>query len=389
MRAVVLRGRCDIAVEEVPDPDIEAPDDAIVAVTSSALCGSDLHMIEGRIGPDAGLRLGHEPLGVVTRVGPGVSRIQPGQRVVAPTHIFCGTCDMCARGYSAACLRVNPGRAGAAYGYPGMGGYPGAHAEYLRVPFADANLVTLPGEPGDEYEDHFVLLADAFVTGWHATELAGVGPGDTVAVFGAGTVGLLAVHAAMLRGAREVYCVDAVPDRLAVAADFGAVPVDAGSHDPVERIRALRAPTAIDPLLGGVDCGIDAVGFQAKDRADWSRENPGQVIDDLVRLVNPAGRLGIAGVFTPLDQAAQGPARQGRYEIPWAALFGQGVRVGFGRTHDVRYTRLLRDLVVSGRARPGHVVTRHVGFDDVAHAYTAFDRREPGHVKVVLRPGSH
>ena len=143
MRAVVLRGTCDIAVEEVPDPDFEAAGDAIVAITSSALCGSDLHMIEGRIGPDTGLRLGHEPLGVVTRVGSGVSRVRPGQRVVAPTHIFCGTCDMCARGYSAACLRVNPDRAGAAYGYAGMGGYPGAHAEYLRVPFADANLVTL------------------------------------------------------------------------------------------------------------------------------------------------------------------------------------------------------------------------------------------------------
>jgi len=177
MRAVVLRGRCDIAVEEVPDPEIEAPGDAIVAVTSSALCGSDLHMIEGRIGPDAGLRLGHEPLGVVTEVGSGVSRVRPGQRVVAPTHLFCGTCDMCARGYSAACLRVNPGRAGAAYGYAGMGGYPGGHAEYLRVPFADTNLVTLPGEPGDGYEDDFVLLADAFVTGWHATELAEVAAG--------------------------------------------------------------------------------------------------------------------------------------------------------------------------------------------------------------------
>jgi glutathione-independent formaldehyde dehydrogenase len=269
-----------------------------------------------------------------------------------------------------------------------MGGYPGAHAEYLRVPFADANLVTLPGEPGDRYEDDFVLLADAFVTGWHATELARVGPGDTVAVFGAGTIGLLAVHAAMLRGAREVYCVDAVPDRLALAARFGAVPIDAASADPVEQIRALRAPSAADPLLGGVDCGIDAVGFQAKDRTDWSRENPSQVIDDLVRLVNPAGRLGIAGVFTPVDQAVPGPAREGRYPIPWAALFNQGVHVGFGRTHDLRYTRLLRDLVVSGRAHPGRVVTRHIGFDHIADAYNAFDRREPGHVKVVLRPES-
>ncbi|KPC91737.1 alcohol dehydrogenase, partial [Streptomyces sp. NRRL F-6602] len=162
--------------------------------------------------------------------------VRPGDRVVLPTHLYCGTCPHCAQGLTAACSRVRPGGFGAAYGYAGMGPYRGAQAELLRVPFADANCVPLPGEPGDRFEDAFVLLADAFVTGWHATELAGVGPGDSVAVFGAGTVGLLAAHSALLRGAGEVYVVDHVPVRLAVAAEFGAVAVDFTAGDPVEQI---------------------------------------------------------------------------------------------------------------------------------------------------------
>jgi len=265
MRAVVLRGRCDIAVEEVPDPRIEAAGDAIVAITSSALCGSDLHMIEGRIGPDAGLRLGHEPLGVVTEVGSGVSRVRPGQRAGRAHAPLLRYLRHVRPGLLGGLPAGQPGRAGAAYGYSGMGDYPGGHAEYLRVPFADTNLVTLPGEPGDGYEDDFVLLADAFVTGWHAHRAGRRAAGR----HGGGLRG--GHHRAARRARRdpagraEVYCVDAVPDRLALAEQFGAVPVDAANADPVERIRALRGPTAADPLLGGVDCGIDAVGFQAKD----------------------------------------------------------------------------------------------------------------------------
>ena len=168
--------------------------------------------------------LGHEPLGVVKQVGRAVETVAPGMRVVIPTHLFCGTCVMCARGLSAACLRARPEGPGAAYGYAGMGPYRGAQAELLRVPWADANCVRLPGEPGDSSEDDFVLLADAFVTGWHAATLAEVSAGDTVAVFGAGTIGLLAVHSALLRGARAVYCVDGIDARLDKAGELGAIP---------------------------------------------------------------------------------------------------------------------------------------------------------------------
>jgi glutathione-independent formaldehyde dehydrogenase len=226
VRAVVYEGAEKVAIEEVEDAHIEEPTDVLMRVTSSALCGSDLHMYDGRAGADPGLVLGHEPLGMVKEVGEAVKSVKRGDRVVVPTHLYCGYCFNCRRGRSASCLTVNPGSYGAAYGYAGMGPYRGAQAELLRVPFADANCVKLPGEPHDEFEDDFVLLADAWVTGWHATELAGVYPTATVAIFGAGAVGLLAAYSALLRGAAEVYVVDMVPERLEKAGEIGAVPIN-------------------------------------------------------------------------------------------------------------------------------------------------------------------
>src|SRR4051812_17524333 len=204
MKAVVFKGRFEVEVEEVPDARIEQPTDAIVRITSAAICGSDLHMYDGRTAVQPGTVLGHEPLGVVEEVGPAVARVRRGDRVVMPFNISCGTCFNCARGYTAACLTVNPSMHGGAYGYVGMGPYRGGQAEYLRVPFADANCVTLPGTPGDAFENDFVLLADVFPTGYFAADLAGVEPGSSVAVFGAGPVGLLAAYCAILRGASEV-----------------------------------------------------------------------------------------------------------------------------------------------------------------------------------------
>ncbi|GAA2594384.1 glutathione-independent formaldehyde dehydrogenase [Actinomadura fulvescens] len=387
MKAVVYEEVRRVGVHDVADAAVEEPSDALVRVTSSAICGTDLHMYDGRTGAEPGLVLGHEPIGVVEETGAAVDLVRRGDRVVIPTHLYCGVCVNCARGYSAACMRVRPGGFGAAYGYAGMGPYRGAQAELLRVPYADANCVRLPGEPGDDREDDFLMLADAFVTGWHATELAGVGPADTVAVFGAGTIGLLAAYSARLRGAAEVYVVDHVPERLALAERIDTIPVDLRDGDPVERIKELRRPPAGEEGLDGVRCGIDAVGFQAVDRADPSRENPRQVVSDLARLVNPTGRLGIAGVYAEKDlsPAPTGNA-DGSIDVPWATLFGKGVRVGFGRTHDRRYTVPLRDLVISGRARPGVVVTHHAPLDDAPDLYRRFDQRADGVVKAVLHP---
>ncbi|MFI6271948.1 alcohol dehydrogenase catalytic domain-containing protein [Micromonospora zamorensis] len=300
IRAVVYTDIRTVAVREVPDATLEAETDAVVRITSPALCGTDLHMYDGRTSAEPGLVLGHEPLGVVQEVGSAVQTVRPGTRVVIPTHLFCGTCVMCARGLSAACLRARAEGPGAAYGYAGMGPYRGAQADLLRVPWADANCVPVPGEPGDAYEDDFVLLADAFVTGWHAAAtLAGVEPGDTVAVFGAGTIGLLSAYSALLRGARVVYCVDAVDARLDKAGETGAVPIDFRRGDPVEQIRADRARTGLplgEERLGGVDKVIDAVGFQARDREHPEQERPNQVIADAARLVNAAGAIAVAGV---------------------------------------------------------------------------------------------
>ncbi|WCN83395.1 glutathione-independent formaldehyde dehydrogenase [Micromonospora sp. LH3U1] len=388
MRAVVYAGVRTVAVREVPDATLEAETDAIVRITSTALCGTDLHMYDGRTVAEPGLVLGHEPLGVVQEVGSAVQTVQPGTRVVIPTHLFCGTCVMCARGLSAACLRARAEGPGAAYGYAGMGPYRGAQADLLRVPWADANCVPLPGEPGDAYEDDFVLLADAFVTGWHAAAtLAGVEPGDTVAVFGAGAIGLLGAYSALLRGARIVYCVDA---RLDKAGEIGAVPIDFRRDDPVEQIRADRARAGLplgEEKLGGVDKVIDAVGFQARDREHPDQERPDQVISDAARLVNPAGAIAVAGVYPDTDPHP-GPGADGHENLvaPWGTLFSKGVAVRFGRTHDRRYTVLLRDLVVAGRARPSMIVTHHGSLDDAPELYRSFDRREHGVIKAVLHP---
>src|ERR1700677_1991719 len=259
-----------------------------------------------------------------------------------------------------------------------MGPYRGAQAELLRVPFADANCIPVPGEPGDDLEDDLVLLADAFVTGWHATELANVTAGSTVAVFGAGAIGLLAAYSAILKGASEVYVVDHVPARLDKAGEIGATPVDFTSGDPVEQIKELRhqrgLPLGEEPM-DGVGIGIDAVGFQAHDRAQPDTENPTQVISDLARLVNPTGHLGIAGVYAEKDlhPAPEGTG-DGHLEVPWATLFSKGVSVGFGRTHDRRYTVLLRDMVTSGRAKPSFVITHHGRLEDAPTFFTEFDQ---------------
>jgi glutathione-independent formaldehyde dehydrogenase len=390
MRAVVYQGTRDVGVQTVADAVLEDPEDVVLEVTSSAICGTDLHMYDGRTGAEPGLVLGHEPVGVVREAGEDVHLVRPGQRVVVPTHLFCGVCYNCARGYSAACLRVRPGGFGAAYGYAGMGPYRGAQADLLRVPFADANCIPLPGEPGDEYEDDFLMLADAFVTGWHATELGRVEPTSTVAVFGAGAVGLLAAHSALIKGAAEVYVVDHIAARLDKAGEFGATPVDFTVGDPVDQITELRRahglPLGEEPMTG-VDVAIDAVGFQARDRSDPARENPLQVVDDLARLVNPTGRVGIAGVYAEKDlhPAPEGHA-DGQLTVPWATFFSKGVTVGFGRTHDRRYTAHLRDLVLRHRARPGFVVTHHGPLAVAPAFYSAFDRRADGIVKAVLTP---
>lgn len=396
MKAVVVRGPGEIAVATSDDARIEAPTDALMRVTSSAICGTDLHIYEGRMGDVAGMVIGHEPLGVVEEVGAAVASIRVGDRVTVPTHICCGFCANCVRGYTDACLTTHPGSAGAAYGYPGMGSYRGAQADLVRVPFADANCLRLPGEPGDHWEHDFVLLADAFPTGYHATALAHVLPGDSVAIFGAGAIGLLAAYSALtLRGASVVYVVDNIPARLEKAGEIGAIPINFEQGDPAEQIlerqgRARKSGGVTwrgEEAMSGVDCGIDAIGFQARDFSDPARENPEVVIHALARVLNPTGRLGIAGVFLPHDARPNSELEaRGDLAIPWAELFRKDIMIGMGRDHDERYNMRLRDLIIAGRAKPSVIVSHRLPLADAPDAFRRFDQREDGYIKVVLDP---
>src|SRR5215472_17159592 len=233
MRAVVYRKPFEVAVEDVPEPKLEHPNDVLVRITSSCICGSDLHMYEGRTAAEAGIVFGHENLGIIVEAGAGVTSLAVGDRVVMPFNVACGFCKNCQAGFTGFCLTVNPGFAGGAYGYVAMGPYPGGQAEYLRVPFADFNCLKLP--PGTEHEADYALLADIFPTGYHGCELADVRPGETVAVYGAGPVGLMAAYAALLRGASRTFVVDRVKERLDKAKGIGAIPINFDEGDPAQQ----------------------------------------------------------------------------------------------------------------------------------------------------------
>ncbi|MPY98929.1 MAG: alcohol dehydrogenase catalytic domain-containing protein [Actinophytocola sp.] len=375
MKAVVYEGPHDVAVKDVRDPRIEAPTDVIVRITTSAICGSDLHMYEGRTVAEPGIVFGHENMGVIEEVGEGVTSLAKGDRVSMPFNVACGFCRNCLAGDTAFCLTVNPGGAGAAYGYVGMGPYDGGQAEYLRVPFADFNCLPLP--QGTEHEDDFAMLADIFPTGYHAAELADVSPGETVAVYGAGPVGLMAAYSAILRGASRVFVVDKVPDRLNLAEQIGAEPIDFSKGSAPEQI--------IERTHGGTDKGIDAVGYQAT--VAEGDEQPAIVLNNLIATVRPTGRLGVVGLYLPKDPGAPSEeAAKGRLLIDIGTYFEKGLSMGSGQANVKAYNRQLRDLIIAGRATPSFVVSKRAPLQEAPEAYERFDRREEGYSKVVLTP---
>ena len=395
MEAVVLKSPRDISVESVEDAVLQKPTDALLRLTSTAICGTDLHIYEGRLGDGSSMVIGHEPLGVVEKVGSDVANVRVGDRVTVPTHICCGFCVNCVHGFSAQCLTNNPGKAGAAYGYPGMGGYLGVQTELARVPFADANCLRLPGKPGDDWEHDFVLLADALPTAFHATELAGVRCSDIVVIYGAGAIGLLSVMCSFVRGAAQVFVVDAIPERLEKAAELGAVPVDMRDGHAVDRVleQIARERQGVawrgEEANVGANVCIDAIGFQARDPLDYAVEKPSVVIDDLARIIAVNGRLAIIGVFLDNDpRAPSEPAKKGVYSIPWGTLFKKGVNIGMGRDDDKRYNDHLRDLIVRGRIKPSKIVSHRLPLRDAPDAFAKFDARADGYLKIVLDPTS-
>ncbi|MEV6162569.1 glutathione-independent formaldehyde dehydrogenase [Streptomyces sp. NPDC052052] len=377
MKAVVYKRPFTVAVEDVEKPRIHHPNDVIVKVTSTAICGSDLHMYEGRTTAEPGTVFGHENMGIIEETGQGVTLLKEGDRVVMPFNVACGFCANCVDGFTAFCQTVNPGFAGGAYGGVAMGPWPGGQAEYLRVPYADFNCLKLP--PGNEHEIDFTLLADIFPTGYHGCELAEVRPGDSVAVYGGGPVGLMAAYSALLRGAKKVFVVDRVTERLDKAREIGAVPIDFSEGDAVEQIKEQTGGV-------GTDKGVDAVGYQARGR-ETDREQPATVLNSLVDTVRATGALGVPGLYVPTDPG--GPdeqAKHGMLLVSIGKLFEKGLRLGTGQCSVKRYNRLLRDLIIEGRAKPGFVVSHELPLDQAPSAYEKFDQRIEGCTTVVLHP---
>jgi len=378
MRAVVYQGPYEVAVQEVEDPAIQDPTDVIVKITTSAICGSDLHMYEGRTDAEPGITFGHENMGVIEEVGPGVASLSKGDRVVLPFNVACGFCTNCRRGKSAFCLTVNePGTAGGAYGYVGMGPYPGGQAEYLRVPFADYNCVPLPA--GKEHESDFALLADIFPTGYHGVELSGMQPGDTIAIYGAGPVGQMAAYSALLRGASRVFVVDHVSHRLDIAEDIGAEPINFDDGDPAQQITEALGDY-------GTDRGVDAVGYQAT--AASGEEQPAIVLNQLVDTVRHTGGIGVVGLYLPSDPGAPDEhSAKGELLYRIGRFFEKGQTMGTGQADVKRYAHQLRDMIVQGRAKPSFVVSKDLPLSQAPDAYARFDKREEGYSKVLLHPG--
>ena len=383
MRAVVYKGPFEVAIESVPDPEIQHPNDAIVKITSSCICGSDLHMYEGRTAAEPGIVFGHENMGVIQEVGSAVKDRKVGDRVVMPFNVACGFCKNCLGGFTGFCVTVNPGFAGGAYGYVAMGPYTGGQAEYLRVPFADFNCLVLP--PGEQHEADYALLADIFPTGYHGAELAGVKPGESVAVYGAGPVGLMAAYSCVIRGAAEVYSVDHVKERLDKAEEIGAIPINYDESDPVQQIKDMRDGQ-------GTDKGIDAVGYQATSAGSSAAggeqdEVPNIVLNQLIDTVAPTGSLGIPGLYVPSDPGGVDEnAKKGALSINFGRLFEKGLRLGTGQCNVKQYNAHLRDLITVGRANPGFVVSHDVSLDGAVDAYDKFDKRIEGYTKVIIHP---
>ncbi|WPB72933.1 glutathione-independent formaldehyde dehydrogenase [Archangium violaceum] len=380
MKALVYEGPRKVSVKEVPDAKIERPTDVVVRIRSTNICGSDLHMYEGRTDMESGRVLGHENLGEVVEVGSAVDKLKVGDWVAVPFNVSCGHCENCEHGLTAFCLNANPsGTAGAAYGFADMGPYNGGQAEYLRVPWADFNCLRLP-EDAEEKQLDYVMLADIFPTGYHVTELAGLMPGESVVIFGGGPVGQMAALSATIKSASKVMVVDSHPDRLALCEKIGAIPIDYSKVDPVERVKELTNGK-------GADRGCECVGYQAHD--PQGREHPNLTMNNLVKAVKFTGGIGVVGVFIPNDPGGLDPlARQGEIVFDWGMLWFKGQRVATGQCNVKAYNRQLRELIHLDKVKPSWIVSHTLPLDKAPDGYLHFDKRDRGWTKVVLQPAA-
>jgi glutathione-independent formaldehyde dehydrogenase len=378
MKALVYYGPYDVRVTEMPDAQIEQATDVLVKVTTANICGSDLHMYEGITDMEKGRILGHENLGEVVEVGKAVSQIKVGDMVCLPFNIACGHCANCQKGLTGFCLTMNPGTAGAAYGFAGMGPYSGGQAEYLRVPCADFNCLKLP-EDAKEKENDYVMLSDIFPTGYHATELANVQPGDSVVIYGAGPVGLMAAHAASIKGASKIMVVDNLKDRLDLAEEMGAIPIDFSKGSAVEQVLELTKGV-------GADKGCECVGYQCCDR--HGTEHANITMNELVMAVKATGRIGVVGVFIPKDpKSKETLQKKGHMDFDFGNFWMKGQSIATGQANVKAYNRQLSTLISSGKAMPSKIISHELSLDEAPGAYKHFDDRDKGWTKVILKPG--
>lgn len=400
MKAVVYHGIGDIRLEDVSEPRIQEPTDAIVRITASAICGTDLHMVRGTMpGMKEGTILGHEGVGIVEEVGPTARNLRPGDRVVIPSTIGCGTCNYCRAGYFAQCDRANPNGpdAGTAFfgGPLSTGAFDGMQAELVRVPYANVGPVKLPETIGD---DDAILLSDILPTSWFGARLAEIERGDVVAVFGAGIVGQLAMASALHMGASRVLAVDCNQARLDHAQWQGAEPINFEREDPVEALKRLtggpgpdrvidavgidayrpqEGPAAADEALAGeLDAERAAVAAEGAGTGGWHPgDAPTQVLRWAVAAVAKAGTVAVIGVYPP-----------GLRSFPIGEAMNKNLTVNAGNCNHRRYLRDLVNLVASGQMRLAPHLTQDEPMTDVVEAYHHFDRREPGWLKVKVTP---
>jgi len=389
MKAVVYHGRYDVRVEDVPDPRIEEARDAIIKVTSTAICGSDLHLYDGYI-PEMhkGDILGHEFMGEVVEVGAGNKKLKVGDRVVVPFTICCGECFMCQRGFWSCCERSNrtADKAAKMFGHPcgGLfgyshltGGYAGGQAQYVRVPFADVAPTIVPNGLTDE---QVLFLTDIFPTGWQAADYANIQPGDTVAVFGAGPVGQMAMRSAIMMGAGKVVAIDRIPERLALAAQAGVEIVNFDKEDVYDRLNQMTGGR-------GPDSCIDAVGMEAHGGGEWDavldRAEAGlglatdriHAMRQCISNCRCGGTVSLSGVYGGFPN-----------HVNMGAAFQKGLTLRMGQCNVLNYMEKLMRMVEEGAFDPSFVITHRTTLDEAPNMYETFKKKQDGCIKVVMKP---
>lgn len=389
MRALCYHGKHDIRCETVPDPTIEDGRDAIIKVTACAICGSDLHLYDGIMpGMETGDVLGHETMGEVVEVGKDNTKLKVGDRVVVPFTISCGECFFCRRGLYSGCERSNPDKAAAEklwghspaglFGYSHLlGGYPGGQAEYLRVPYADVGPIKVPDGLTDE---QVLFLSDIFPTGYMAAENCNIHGGDTVAVWGCGPVGQMAIKSAFLLGAERVIAIDTVPERLALARRSGAVTLDFMDEDIYDKLQDMtsgRGPDSCIDAVGTeahVTASADSVLDRVKTATFMGTDRP-HVLRQAINCCRNFGTVSIVGVYGGLLD-----------KMPMGSAVNRGLTFRMAQTPVQRYLPELMARIERGEIDPSFIITHRAGLEDGPELYKTFRDKQDGCVKVVLKP---